>query len=183
MIDYLVDQDWVDAEKIVATGHSRGGKTTLCAGVYDERIAVTAPSASGSGGTGSWRFFSPGGAHQDVDDMTGAQPHWFTPRLREFVGFDDRLPVGGHTAKALIAPRALFNSQGWDDSLSNPVGTRKTYDAAQQVFALLGVPDRQAIHWRAGEHGQFPEDWLALFDFADRVFFGKDSGRRFGNWP
>lgn len=183
LIDYLVEQDWVDPEKIVATGHSRGGKTALCAGVYEERIALTAPSASGSGGAGSWRFFSPGGAHQDVEDMTSSQPHWFTPRLTEFIGRDERLPVGSHTAKALIAARALFNSQGSDDSLSNPVGTRKTFEAAQRVFDLLGVPDHQTIHWRPGGHGQLREDWLALFDFADRVFFGKESGRRFENWP
>jgi hypothetical protein len=27
------------------------------------------------------------------------------------------------------------------------------------------------------------EDWLALFDFCDRVFFGNTPARRFNNWP
>ena len=183
LIDHLSTQDWVNPEQIAVTGHSRGGKTALCAGIYDERIAVTAPSASGSGGAGSWRVFTPGGAHQDVKVMTDQQPHWFTPRLRGFIGMDDRLPVGSHTAKALIAPRALFNTQGADDTLSNPIGTRRSFDAAQEVFELLGVPQNQAIHWRPGGHGQTEVDWAALLDFCDRVFFGKTSDRQFNNWP
>ena len=50
LIDTLVAQPFVHAEQIVATGHSRGGKAALCAGVYDERNAITAPNSSGSGG-------------------------------------------------------------------------------------------------------------------------------------
>ena len=183
LIDHLVKQGWVDADRIVATGHSRGGKTALCAAIYDERIAVSAPSASGSGGTGSWRFFTPGGRHQDIADMTALHPHWFVPRLAGFAGLEDRLPFGSHTAKALIAPRALLNTQGADDRLANPVGTRKTFEAAQAVFDLLGAPDRQAVHWRPGGHGQLEEDWQALLDFCDRVFYGKSTSRRFDNWP
>ena len=43
----------VDMDKVVATGHSRGGKAALCAGLYDDRVAITAPNSSGTGGTGS----------------------------------------------------------------------------------------------------------------------------------
>ena len=183
LIDYLVGQDWVDAERIVATGHSRGGKTALCAAIYDERIAACVPSASGSGGTGSWRVFTPGGRQQDIRDMVSSHPHWFTPRLGDFIGLEDRLPFGSHTAKALVAPRGLLNTLGVHDGLSNPVGTRRTFEAAQEVFEMLGVPDNQAVHWRPGGHGQIEDDWSALFDFCDRLFFGRPSARRFNNWP
>ncbi len=183
LIDYLAKQDWVDTERIVGTGHSRGGKTALCAAIYDERIAVSAPSASGSGGTGSWRFFTPEGRRQDIEDMTSLHPHWFTSRLGEFIGHEDRLPFGSHTAKALIAPRPLLNTQGAHDGLANRVGTRKTFEAAQTVFELLGVPENQAVHWRPGGHGQLKEDWLALFDFCGRVFFSRTPVRQFNNWP
>lgn len=183
LIDHLVEQQWVDPDGLIATGHSRGGKTALCAGIYDDRIAVTVPSASGSGGAGSWRTFTQGGQHQDVRVMTQEQPHWFTSRLTDFVGQEHRLPIGSHTAKALIAPRALLNTQGADDSLANPAGTRLTFEAAQKVFELLGVPERQAVHWRPGGHGQLQQDWLALFDFSDQVLFGKSSDRVFNNWP
>ncbi len=183
LIDYLVGQDWVDAERIAATGHSRGGKTALCAAIYDERIAACIPSASGSGGTGSWRIFTPGGRQQDIRDMVSSHPHWFSPRLGDFIGLDDRLPFGSHTAKALVAPRGLLNTLGVHDGLANPVGTRRTFEAAQAVFEVLGVPANQAVHWRPGGHGQIEEDWSALFDFCDRLFFGRPSARRFNNWP
>jgi hypothetical protein len=113
----------------------------LCASIYDERMAASVPSASGSGGTGSWRFFAPRGRHQDIEDLASSQPHRFTPRLKRFASRDERLPVGSHTAKALIAPRPLLNTQGAHDGLANPVGTRKTFEAAQRLFGNQGIVD------------------------------------------
>ena len=50
VIDYLVTRDFVDKNKIVVTGHSRGGKAALLAGALDERVALTVPNGSGAGG-------------------------------------------------------------------------------------------------------------------------------------
>ena len=140
---------------------------------HDERIAIAVPSASGSGGAGSWRTFTEGGRRQTVAVMMRNHPYWFTKRLGDFVDRADRLPVDSHTAKALIAPRGLLNTQGADDDLANPAGTKESFAAAQKIFDLLGVPDHQAIHWRTGGHGQLREDWLALFDFSERLFAGR----------
>lgn len=183
VIDAVYDEPWLDREKIVSTGHSRGGKTALCAAIYDERIAVAAPSASGSGGTGSWRYFDPAGRQQDVTHMREVRPYWFGPNLYAFAGKEDRLPVDGHTAKAVIAPRAVFNTHGRDDVVANPLGTQATFEAAQVVFEWLGVPENQGLHWRPGGHGQMEEDWLALFDFCDRHFFGEPVDRVLQQMP
>lgn len=183
IVDALLREDWVDAGKIAATGHSRGGKTALCAAIYDERIAICIPSASGSGGTGSWRYFEPEGDKQDVAHFFRRQPHWFGPGLRQFSGREERLPVDGHTAKALIAPRPLLNTHGRDDGLANPRGTQATFQAAQVVYEWLGKPGNQGLHWRPGGHGQLLEDWLALFDFCDRHFFQKPARRPFAVLP
>lgn len=56
ILDYLSTTDWADKDKFVATGHSRFGKTALCAAIYDERYAVCAPTGSGCGGSGCFRF-------------------------------------------------------------------------------------------------------------------------------
>jgi len=183
IVDALSREDWADAAKIVATGHSRGGKTALCAAIYDERIAISVPSASGSGGTGSWRFFDPSGSKQDVGFLVKQQPHWFGPNLIAFAGREDRLPFDGHTAKALIAPRPLLNTHGRDDPIANPLGTQATFQAAQAVYEWLGKPGNQGLVWRPGGHGQFEEDWMALFDFADLHFFGKRTERDFRQMP
>ena len=40
VVDYLATTDYADMNRIVATGHSRGGKVALCATIYDERFAA-----------------------------------------------------------------------------------------------------------------------------------------------
>lgn len=55
VIDYLVTLPEIDHEKIIVTGHSRGGKTALLTGALDERVAITVPNASG-GRAQCWRF-------------------------------------------------------------------------------------------------------------------------------
>ena len=175
----LAHEPCLDMTKIVVTGHSRGGKTALCAGIYDERIAITAPNSSGAGGTASWRFFEPGQRRQTIRVHTTAHRYWWVPRLFQFADREARLPFDAHTAKALIAPRALINTHALQDYWANPYGTQLTYQAAQTVFEWLGVGEHQGIHWRPGGHAQGPEDWDALLDFADWHFFGKRSDRRF----
>jgi len=53
-IDALVTLPFVDATRIAATGHSRGGKAVLLAAATDPRIALVADSGSGCGGSGSF---------------------------------------------------------------------------------------------------------------------------------
>ena len=44
VVDYLATTEYADMDRIVATGHSRGGKVALCAAIYDERFALCAAS-------------------------------------------------------------------------------------------------------------------------------------------
>jgi hypothetical protein len=179
VVDALDRLELVDMKRIVATGHSRGGKTALCAGIYDERIAITAPNASGTGGTGSLRFFEAGHKPQRLILHKTEFPHWWVSRFFEFGGKEDRLPFDAHTAKALIAPRALINTHARQDYWANPYGTELTYRAADKVYEWLGAKGQQGIHWREGGHAQGQEDWLALLDFADWKFFNKKPSRSF----
>ena len=179
VVDALDKLGYADMNRIVATGHSRGGKTALCAGIYDERIAITAPNSSGTGGTGSMRYFEPGQREQTVAHVVKPFPYWFSGRFADFADKADRLPFDAHFMKALIAPRGLINCHARQDYWANPYGTELTYQAAQPVFDWLGAGDHQGIHWRQGGHAQNEEDWQALLDFADRFFFGKKVNRRF----
>ena len=176
--DALNQLELIDMKKIVATGHSRGGKIALCAGIYDERIAITAPNSSGTGGTGSLRYFEKGQREQRLTHHKKF-PHWWVPRFFEFGGKEDLLPFDAHTAKALIAPRALINAHARQDYWANPYGTELTYRAADKVFNWLGAQNQQGIHWRDGGHAQDENDWAALLDFADWKFFGKKTSRSF----
>ncbi len=185
VIDWLEKQPFTDTSKIVATGHSRGGKTALCAGIFDERIAITAPNSSGIGGTGSLRFydFSRGENVQTIAYQSRQFRHWWPDRWFTLKDHINKVPFDTHFAKALIAPRALFNAHARHDFWANPYGTHLTYLAAQPVFDLYGVSENNAIHWRDGGHAQGKEDWLGLFDYCDWIFYKKPSERKYDKNP
>lgn len=173
LIDYFESTNFVDKEKIVVTGHSRGGKTAFCGGIYDERIAITAPNSSGLGGTASHRYFELGQDEQTIGHASIANKHWWTPEFFKLAGFESRIPYDTHFGKAIIAPRAFFNAHALQDYWANPFGTHLTHEAAKKVYKWMGVEDNIKMHWRTGGHAQGDADWLALLDFCDLYFFNK----------
>ena len=183
VIDALAILEFADTDRVVATGHSRGGKTALCGAVYDERIAIAAPNSSGTGGTGSMRYFEKGQRPQTIAKHIGRHDHWWNKRFMTFASNETKLPFDAHFAKALIAPRALVNPHATGDYWANPYGTQLTHQTAKIVFDWLGAGDQIATHWRPGGHAQGLEDWRALLDFADLQFFKKKPKRRFDVLP
>jgi hypothetical protein len=179
IIDYFEDLDFIDIEKIVVTGHSRGGKTTFCGGIFDERIAITVPNSSGLGGTASHRYFELGMDDQTIGHAVINNPHWWTSAYYKLAGFETRIPFDAHFGKAVIAPRAFMNTHALQDYWANPFGTYLTHEAAKIVYQWLGVENNIALHWRTGGHAQGIIDWLALLDFADKYFYNKEVESRF----
>jgi len=173
IIDYFETVDFIDIEKIVVTGHSRGGKTAYCGGIYDERIAITAPNSSGLGGTASHRYFELGQDEQTIGHASLANPHWWTPEFFTLAGHESKLPYDAHFGKSIIAPRAFFNAHALQDYWANPFGTHLTHEAAKKVYTWMGVEDNIKMHWRTGGHAQGIIDWIALLDFSDQYFFNK----------
>ena len=118
-----------------------------------------------------------------------AFPNWWTKNFARWLpqpdpaqmGLEHTFPFDSHTLKALIAPRNLFPSDGIQDNWSKPRGTALTARAAQPAFDLLG--GRQTTRFRPGGHAFSTEDWLALMDFCDEVWFGKDTGRDWNTSP
>ncbi len=183
IIDALLEMPAIDGEKIVATGHSRGGKTALCAAVYDERIQLAVPNSSGTGGTGSLKYFDKAaGQPQTIASHQGQRDYWWGPRFLQFAQHVDKLPFDAHILKVLIAPRLLMNPHALQDYHANPYGTELCHRAAKLVFQWLGCEEHIGIHWRQGGHAQNVTDWSALLDFADKHFLGKDSGRAFQSY-
>lgn len=173
IIDYFEELDFIDLNKIVATGHSRGGKTAFCGGIYDERIAITAPNSSGLGGTASHRYFELGQNEQTIGHASIANAHWWTPEFFKLAGFETRIPYDTHFGKAVLAPRAFFNAHALQDYWANPFGTFLTFEAAKKVYIWMGAENNIRMHWRTGGHAQGVMDWLALLDFSDQYFYNK----------
>ena len=77
-----------DAKRLGVTGCSRNGKGALIVGAFDERIALTIPQESGSGGSASWR----------LSDWQGTQ----VQTLGQIVTENVRAHTAHHTHRALI---------------------------------------------------------------------------------
>lgn len=184
LIDYFEKIDFIDIEKIVVTGHSRGGKTAVCGGIFDERIAITAPNSSGLGGTASHRYFQMGEIEQTLGHATIWQTHWWSLEYYKLNGYENMIPFDAHFNKIAIAPRAFFNTHALQDYFANPFGTYLTHEAAKEVYKWLGAENNIALHLRTGAHAQNVIDWFALLDFADNYFYNKSvrSISRFGDY-
>ncbi len=65
---------------------------------------------------------------------------------------EDRRPCDMQSAKAWIAPRARITTDGLGEVWANTFGTQVTWRAAQEVVDLLGVPEKNALHFREGQH-------------------------------
>jgi hypothetical protein len=144
----------IDPERLGVTGCSRNGKGALIAGAFDERIALTIPQESGSGGSASWRVsdaqVAAGTPVQTLSEITGENV-WFTPSFEQFGRRAAALPFDHHEIEGLVAPRALLvvenTSQVWLGNVSTYTGSM----AAHLVWEGLGVPDRMGVS-QVGDH-------------------------------
>jgi endo-1,4-beta-xylanase len=178
VLDAVEKVDRFDAKKAIVTGHSRWGKAALVAGAFDDRIALTVPSHSGCAGTAPFRFIY--GKSEQLHNIVGAFPYWFHPNFNQFKGKVERLPVDQHLLMALVAPRALLQTEGTKDSWTNPQGAQLTHQAARKVYTFLKAEDKISIRFRPVGHIPSIDDML---DFADAVFSQKRLGKDFGKLP
>ena len=187
VLDALERLGYVDMNRTVATGVSRGGQAAMAAGIFDERHAIVAPCAGNIAACGTVRVHDPDGAFGKEDLLTTVYrdmvPHWFTPRFHEFAGRKDKLPFDAHTLVALVAPRAVLNTNATEDPFDNTLSIETGIRVGQKVYDWMDRGDWCRLHWRPGTtHGQFAEDWRALLDYSDECFFGRTTGRAYNQW-
>ncbi len=179
--DVLSNDENVDANRFIAFGFSRFGKTALWAAAQDERFDMVISNESGqAGATLSHRQVG-----EPIDHLMLAFPYWFCTNYQHYLGRGQSLPVDGHLLLSLIAPRPLYIGSAIDDPFSDPVGEFLAGKAVSPVYALYGktgmaevnmpslehrVGDAVAYHVRRGGHDVTAYDWEQYLDFADRQF-------------
>jgi hypothetical protein len=179
--DYLETDPAIDQTKLIITGASRAGKSSMVAAAFDERL-MGAPVVTGGGGVGAYRFAGPRGS-ETLDVMQKKYPNWFSPYLHEFWGQRDKLPFDQHWFLALCAPRPFIALEGDTDVISLPEAVRQSMLAARPAYALTGAPDALGVNYAKHGHAFTADDWTALMDFADIHLRGQKPTRTFDKFP
>ncbi|MBE6884807.1 MAG: hypothetical protein E7487_09410 [Ruminococcaceae bacterium] len=181
-MDALVQLDYIDRENIAVTGHSRGGKTAMLAGVVDKRAKYVCANGSGAGGAGCWHYITlepevwqdadNPARSETLDDMCKNFPNWLGQKMHAYRNRDGELPFDQHFFKALVAPRYFLQTEGFADVWANSKGTYQTYLAAKEVYKLLGVEDHILSHFRDGGHYHRLSDFQLLLNVMDHEIKG-----------
>jgi hypothetical protein len=133
----------IDTKRIGVTGCSRNGKGAFVAGAFDERIALTLPQESGSGGAACWRISddedSKGKNIQTAHEIIG-ENCWFSSRFDTYASNTGNLPIDHHELAALVYPRGLFVIENDIDWLG-PVSTTACQEIGQLIYNALGSND------------------------------------------
>ncbi len=194
ILDVLQDSrsDVIDASRVGVTGCSRNGKGAMTVGAFDERIALTIPQETSTGGVPAYRIVdATSGAERTNHNYYGL--NWLGNDFLPFVERAARLPIDSHEVVALVAPRGLL-------VLDNPhipqfaaVAAHTAVVAGRAVYEALGAPEnvsyisdvREEKHCAAGkpEYTEPIIRSIASFLKRDRPAAGaiKVSPRAMGN--
>jgi len=188
-VDALEQIDFADTNCITFTGHSRGGKTAMLAGVLDERATIVNPNATCAGGCSCYRLkikaITENGEIKvsEGTDIATRFPHWFNPELANYINKETELPFDSHLYKALIAPRVYLQTEAGSDIWANPVGAWQTTMAATEVYKFLGCEDKIFWHYRNGYHGQLIRDIDMLINVILHTYKGEELDEAFFRTP
>lgn len=165
VVDALEILGIFDNEWIAFTGHSRGGKTAMLAGILDERARIVMPNESGAGGCGCYRVhinaLTEDGAesrNETLADLWRNFDFWVGPEMENYLQSEEKLPFDEHYLKALVCPRTLVLGEAASDIWANPVGSYMTTKAAEEVYKLYEKSENLYWYYRYGYHAHKPED-------------------------
>jgi len=168
-VDHLVTLPIVDRARIAIGGHSRNSKQALIAAALDQRIGAVVSSRGNTGDFMPWRYTEDMFVSESIEELT-QNPDWFHPRLRFFVGREDKLPLDQNMVLALVAPRGLLLSHAYQEHQGNAMGVEQSYRSVRRVYRFLGHEQNVGLYQQPGEHPSSAEDIERYFDFFDSVF-------------
>jgi hypothetical protein len=169
----------IDASRLGVTGCSRNGKGALCVGAYDERIKLTIPQESGSGGAVSWRVsdsIKAKGQNTQTLSQIVTENCWFRENFSQFGNTASKLPFDQHSVIGLVAPRAILIIDN-DILWLGPESAWNCAHAARTIWEALGVPDNMGFsQTTAHPHCAYPSSQdTELTSYVQKFLLGDNS--------
>lgn len=139
LIDVLQneDQDLIAWDRLGVTGCSRSGKGAFAIGLFDERIALTIPHETSTGGVPAYRIADALPTEDTNGNYWGQL--WFSNNFEPFVLNTTQLPLDTHAFIAAIAPRGLMILENPHVAQMGAPAGHMAVLAASQVWDALGV--------------------------------------------
>ncbi len=153
-VDLLLAQPDTDPNRVLAIGHSLGGKMAFYTAAFDARITATISSDFGIG----WSF-------------TNWDAPWYFGEQIHASGFT----LGGHHALALIAPRSFLLIAGEADRPES----WQYLQQARQVYRLFGREDALGCFMHMTGHQPTEESIRAAYRWLAEQFDLEEQPR----WP
>jgi hypothetical protein len=171
----------IDPKRLGVTGCSRNGKGALVCGAFCDRIVLTIPQESGSGGAASWRVSDAqkqSGQNVQTLSQIVTENCWFTSSFSQFSSTATRLPYDHHSIEALCAPRALLVIENTSMEWLGNVSTWTTGNAAHMVWEALGIPDKMGYSQVGhSDHCGFPSSQQPeVTAYIQKFLIGNGSG-------
>lgn len=170
-----------DLSCVAFTGHSRGAKTAMLAGILDERATIVNPNNTNQGSCSCYRIslkaINEDGVEkpsETLKDIWHNFDFWFGEKMGDYIGHEEDLPFDGNFTKAMIAPRVLLVGEAASDIWTNPVGTWQTTLAAKNVFKFLGCEENLLWYFRNGYHFHKPCDAAMLVNVMRHYRYGEE---------
>lgn len=159
------------ADATGVTGCSRFGKGAFVAGAFDQRIDLTMPIESGSGGAPVLRGIPGESGGQPLSSAYSEQP-WLGDAFGSFTGNPATLPVDTHEIVGMVAPRGLFLMENPHvDWLSARSGSVAALGGAE-VYKALGAGSNIS-YWsdvQDGTHCAARSEWKEPLQQSIRKF-------------
>ncbi len=148
----------IDTKHLGVTGCSRNGKGALCAGAFDNRIALTIPQESGSGGAANWRVSDYMGSSVQRLTQIVDENCWFRSNFKQFKRTATKLPFDHHMIAALCAPRGLLFIENTSQTWLGNESCWATGNVTSMIYQALGIADNMGFSQNGhSDHCGFPD--------------------------
>lgn len=136
LIDWALLRDDVDPHRIVVTGNSGGGTTSLFAPACDTRVTVAMPNC----------YFC------TFEGSIGSIYHCDCNYVPGLLRLGEAWDVAG-----LIAPRTIRITNGVRDTIFPIAETRRSFRNLRKIYSAFGVPQSASLYVGKAGHRYYPD--------------------------